>query len=468
MKRVSKNFLSLFLSDAASRILGFIAIVYIARTLTIEGFGFINYGLAFLTYALLFTNPGLTTIGAREIAKDVSNRKVIDEIFGLRLSLSGCVFLVFIIGLLLIPGHPITKKIILFYLFSLFPFAFLLEFVFQGREEMEFIGISRLVQYAIYVIFISVLLKTSRDIVMVPVAFLIGYSAAALFLLIIFLRKYKSIQIKFSFRFWRRLLAVSTPVGLATIFNSASLNFPPLILGIMYSKTEVGAFSAGFKVIVVLLIVERVFHYVFFPVISKQYALAPEKLKSSFALLTRILFAITIPLTLGGIILAPNIISLIYGAGYESAVMIFRILLLYFLIAPINSIFGYGLVAINQERQFFKVITITTFLNFILIVLLGLFYNAEGVAAALFISEMIGIIVMNRELKRHVRFRSLKYIFKPLISSLVMAIILYVLNDLSTVISLILGLFAYVMLFYFIRGFSRKDLENLKQAITQK
>ncbi len=468
MKKVSKNFLSLFLSDAASRILGFIAVVYIARTLTIEGFGFINYGLAFLTYALLFANPGLTTIGAREIAKDRSNRKIIDEILGLKFVLSGCIFLIFIIGLLLIPGHSITKKVILLYLFSLFPFALLLEFVFQGREEMEFIGISRLVQYSIYITFIFLLLKTSRDIVAVPVAFLIGYGVASVFLLLIFLRKYKSIRVKFSFRFWRKLLAMSTPVGLATILNSASLNLPPIILGVVYSKIEVGAFSAGYKVIVMLLIIERVFHYVFFPVISKQFAHAPEKLKSSFSFLTRILFALTIPLTLGGIVLAPNIISVIYGAGYESAVTIFRILLLYFLIAPINSIFGYGLVSIDKEQQFLKVITITVLLNCILIVLLGIYFRTEGVAAALFISEMVGIILMNKELKRFVQFSTLKYITKPLVCSVVMSVILYALKDMLILISLFVGLVVYVVLFFLIRGFSREDLENLRQAIVQK
>jgi O-antigen/teichoic acid export membrane protein len=65
MKKVSRNFVSLFASDGLSRVFGFVATVCIARTLTVEGFGLIHYGLAFLTYAMLFTNPGLTTIGAR-------------------------------------------------------------------------------------------------------------------------------------------------------------------------------------------------------------------------------------------------------------------------------------------------------------------------------------------------------------------------------------------------------------------
>jgi len=70
MKKVSRNVLSIFFSDGVTRIIGFVATVYIARVLVVEGFGLINYGLAFISYALLFANPGLTIIGAREVDVD--------------------------------------------------------------------------------------------------------------------------------------------------------------------------------------------------------------------------------------------------------------------------------------------------------------------------------------------------------------------------------------------------------------
>jgi O-antigen/teichoic acid export membrane protein len=402
-----------------------------------EGLGIISYGMAFLTYALLFANPGLTTIGAREIAKNHNNHRIIEEILGLRLMLASLIFLLFIIGLIVIPGKPITKNIIFFYLLSLFPFAILLEFIFQGREEMGYIGISRLVQYSIYVILLFVLLKISHNILMVPISFFIGYCAGTGILIFIFLSKYKSVKIKFSLRSWHNLLIVSFPVGLAVIFNQVSLNLPPIILGVFHSKVEVGVFSAGFKIIIMLLIIERVFHYVFFPVISKQFTHAPEKLRSSFTFLTRLLFAI-------------------------------RILLLYFLVAPVNTIFGYGLVSINQERRFFKVITYTALINLILIIILGINFKGQGAAVALFVSETIAIVLMNRELKKFVKFKSLKYIIKPFIASLIMGIVLYALKHLSIIILVILGIIIYSVVFYLIKGFSKEEIRNLKQTFVQK
>ena len=85
MQRLSRNFLALFLSDGITRLIGFAATVYIARLLAVEGFGLISYGVAFISYALLFANPGLSVIGAREVAKAPKDRRFIEETLGLRL-----------------------------------------------------------------------------------------------------------------------------------------------------------------------------------------------------------------------------------------------------------------------------------------------------------------------------------------------------------------------------------------------
>ncbi|UCG91240.1 MAG: flippase [candidate division WOR-3 bacterium] len=465
MRKLSKNLLSLFMSDVVSRLLGFIAIAYIARLLGIEGLGQIRYGFAFLNYALLFANPGLTTIGAREIAKDIHNRRIIDEVMGLRIFLSGLIFLFFIIGLFLVPGQTNTKNIILLYVLSLIPFAFLMEFVLQGREEMEYIGISRLIQYGLYIVFLLVFLRSTKDILMVPVSFLIGYAAAAGFLFSIFLKKYRILTPKFSLYHWHRLLMVSIPVGLATIFNQVSVNLPPITLGVFHSKTEVGAFSASFAIIVMLLIVERVFYYVFFPVLSRQFVHEPKKLTGSFTILTRLLFSITIPLTVGGMLVAPQLIYLIYGAGYESSIAIFRILLLYFLIAPVTTIFGYGLVAINQERRFFKVITITGIINFLFIILLGLNFRGLGAAAAFCMSELIAVVFMKRELKKFVSFEVIQYVRKPVVAAFVMAVVLLLFRDWHVIALVAVGIFVYILILYVIKGFSKEEIKKLKRAV---
>ncbi|MGB3341098.1 MAG: flippase [bacterium] len=468
MKALPRNFISLFFSDIIGRLLGFIATVYIARLLGAQGLGLLSYGVAFLTYALLFADPGLTTIGAREIAKDTGNQRIIEDILGLRLVLTIAVFILFAFGVYLIPGQLSTKTIIWTYLVSLFPLVFILEFVFQGRQEMHFIGISRLLQYIVYVFLLYIFLKERIDIYNVPVYFFFGYLVAILFLIVVFFLKSRSLSIRFSLKAWRKILAMAMPVGFATIFSQVALYLPVVALGLLHSKIEVGLYSAAYKIVAMLLIIERVFHFVFFPVISRQYRSAKDRLSRSFALLVRILFAVTMPVAVCGIVIAGNIINFIYGAEFSNSVLVLRILLLYFLITPVNTIFGYGLVAIDQQRKFFKVITYTALISVVLVISLGYLLKAPGAALALLGSETIGIILMNRQLKKHIDFKSLKQTSKPFIAALVTGFVLYIFRQGHVVMIVFAGVVIYSLVFYGIKGFSLKELSDFKNVLTAK
>jgi len=467
MKRISRNFIFLFLSDGITRLIGFAATVYIARLLAVEGFGLINYGLAFISYALLFANPGLTIIGAREVAKAPQNRRFIEETLGLRLVLAILILAILLVGTMFIPGDSTTKRVIIVYALTLFPFAVLLEFVFQGREEMGYIGAGRIIQYVVYLAVLLFFLKQATDVLVVPVAFVIGYTISASFLIGIFISKYKSFRFRFSISQWQTILSTSIPVGLAVIFNQVTISLPPIVLGIFKTNYEVGIFSAGYKIVFMLLIIERVFYYVFFPILSKQHKDNPGKLAGSFNFLTRFLFALTIPIAIGGLILAPDIITIVYGRAFLEAANVFRILLVYFMIVPINTIFGYGLIAINQEKRFFKIITITAIISALLIVVLGLRFGVYGAAGALFVSELISIILMNRQLRRSVSFGEFGYILKPFIAASVMAIFMYVLRLWHVVFLIVLGIVVYLFAFYMLRGFLRSDLKNLKDLFVR-
>lgn len=466
MKKVSKNFLSLFLSDGATRIIGFVATVYVARMLAVEGFGLIHYGLAFISYALLIANPGLTIIGAREVAKEPQDSRFIEQTCGLRIALAVLIFVVFIIGTVALPGDAPAKRVIVVYAMALFPFAFLLEFVFQGREEMEYIGVGRIIQYIIYLALLLLFLERDADIVVVPIAYVAGYVAGAAFLIAVYIRRYRSFRLRFSISRWREILSMSIPVGLAVTLNQVTISLPPIVLGIFRTNYEVGIFSAANKIIFTFLIIERVFYYVFFPIFSRQHEQQPERLESSFNFLTRLLFAVTVPTAIGGMMLAPGIIAIIYGQPFMEATGVLRILLLYFMIVPLNTIFGYGLIAIDQEKRFSRIIIITATISAVLITLLGLRFGFYGTAVALLVSESVSIVLMNRQLRKFVRFGKMAYILRPLVAGIIMAIALHMLQVLHVLVLVILGIMVYLAAFYVVKGYSGSDLQNLKAMLT--
>uniref|UniRef100_A0A7C4TAE3 Flippase n=1 Tax=candidate division WOR-3 bacterium TaxID=2052148 RepID=A0A7C4TAE3_UNCW3 len=404
MSRFSKNLFYLFLSEGASRILGFFSTVLIARIFGVDGFGKLNYAFAFLAYALLCGELGLPTIGAREVSRDKKNPKIVGEILGLRISLALLMLLIFIIGIILFPGDPLIKKLVFLYILTAFPFALLLEFVFQGREEMEYIGIGRLIQYGSYIVLLLFFVSGKEKILIVPVSYFLSYSISAGFLLIIFFYKYHKMELYFDHHAFFNLIKVSLPVGLATIVYQFAMNIPPLILGIFHNELEVGYFSAGYKILLFLLVIERIVYYLFFPIFARESAHSPKKIGQSFTLFTQLILFLTIPVAIIGLLSAPYLIKIIYGNEYYGATNILRVLLLYFIIAPLNTIWGYGLVALNQERAFFRVISIVATINIILTIVSGIFFKGIGISLALLLSELFGLFLMKKELNRFVQF----------------------------------------------------------------
>jgi O-antigen/teichoic acid export membrane protein len=314
---------------------------------------------------------------------------------------------------------------------------------------------------------IFTIVKTSDDVTGVPIAYFIGYTVAAGFLLLAFIRTYARLRIVLSWKKWRGILVSSTPVGLATIFNQLALNLPPLFLGIAYSKADVGLYSASFKIIVMLLIVERVVHYVSFPVIARQHKKEPEKLKKTFSVITRLLLTIGVPLAVGGAILAGPIIAFIYGADFSSSAVILRIMLLYFLVTPLNSIYGYGLVAMNREREFFRVIALTSFINVSLIFIVGLLMRGPGAAIALVVSESVCVVLMYRTLRRYIRFKTVTHAIKPFLAALCMGVVLYAVTGWHVIVAVLIGAGVYVSILFVLRGFTLGELASMRRSLHQ-
>ncbi len=472
VKKVSKNIIFLFTSDAASHVLGFVATIYIARLIGVEGFGMVSFGLAFLNYALLFGNPGLTTLGTREIARNKLNTSVIEDITSTRTVLASVIFILMALGVLVIPGNATVKGLILVYSLTLFPFALYLEFVFQGREEMEFVGIARFIQYASYLVLLVLLLKPSGSILTIPLCFFLSYASAAAFFIYAFIRRYHTVRFSFSIENARSLVAAAVPVGLATILYQVALNLPPVMLGINSGQREVGYFSAAYKIIFMLLIIERVFYYVFFPIASRQYHQTKDKLHGTFTSFIKFLSALTIPLAAGGIALASRIIGLVYGADFAGTVPAFRILLLYFMIAPINTVLGYGLIAMEKEKVFLKNIGITAIISVVLVFAGSYYAGGPGVAAALAIAECVALALMTNEVRRTITLTPLRQVWRQGTSALVMMAVLIVLiiffSRLNLILLVVIGIIAYLIALYFLKGFTALELRTIAGLFREK
>jgi len=156
-RRITKNFTSLLLSNVLSQVLILWAVVQLARVLGPEHFGKYIFAQVIALYFLYLADFGLQTLGTREVARqrETGSAPLIGRILLVRLGLAAAVYLLLLSAVWTVPMTEEVRELISLFGLIVFPAALLLEWVFQGMEEMEYVGIGRIARGFVYALLIS-------------------------------------------------------------------------------------------------------------------------------------------------------------------------------------------------------------------------------------------------------------------------------------------------------------------------
>ncbi|MCK4235158.1 flippase [candidate division WOR-3 bacterium] len=459
ISRPVKNFFFLIIGNGIRWILSFFVTVYLARVLGASGFGKISFAFSIFAYGVLLSDLGLTILGIREVARKKNNiDELASNILSLRLILALISFFLLLLFSLLVPLHRDTKVLLILYSFSIFFYAFYLDWFFRGRERMANIAAASIITQIIYVILVFTFVNQANDIIRIPFLWFIGIGAGTIFLFAIF---YFS-KHHFRFRLDFSLLKLSVPVGIAAIMNQVYFHFDLITIGLIKGESDVGLYNAGFKLVTFLLSVDTAFAWVYFPMVSRFFVESKEKLKLLVFSGTKLILLFAVPLAFGGTLLAGRVIHLIYGEQFTGASDAFRILIWAIPLTSIQTIFAFGLLGCNLEKKYTLGMVIGTLINIILNLLLIPLLGIKGAAAATIISEIVMLTAMFFWFKKILYVPFLKYSIKPLAATIVMLIIMLLLWKIPTVYLIICAAFVYLLVLWFLKGITKADLKLLR------
>lgn len=458
----TKNFIMLFVGDGVSTIIYFFTTIYLARVLEVGSFGKLSFALAFYSFGSFLTNLGLLSIGTRDIAQNRNNElqsRHVATIISLRQFLGIISFLLLIIVTLIINKPGTVKLLIILYGLSFFPFALLLEWVFLGWEKMTYVAIEKILVSIFYFALIIILVKGVNKIIAIPIVFFISNLLGALFLFVIYYLQKGEFKININFSKWWQFLKAAVPVGLGTILTQFSLNFSIIFLGLIKSDFELGLFSAANKLLFFLLIFDRVFLNATFPLISRYYITGKIELSALLARLHKLVLLITIPTCFGGLILSRNLMNFIYSKTYESGYHVFQVLIWYFLITVLNSIYTSSLIAGQKTKEYVSAISTGVITNIILNIIIVPFGGAFGTAIALVVGEAVTLILLTQLIKPIARIKfSLLNVIKPIFATAIMVLFIWLLHTKISMIPLIIiSALIYSGVILLIKGVTKND-----------
>lgn len=458
MSSIKKNFIYNISITLAQYVAGLIVFPHVSRCLGVELMGKTSFATNVVAYFSLFALLGASVVGAREVAicrDDFKKRSAVySSVMSVILVLSMISLVAMTVSVFIIPKFYDSRLLLLIGSFSLIFTSLQIEWLYQGIQKFEYIAKRSILVKAIYCISIFLFVRDQND-------YLIYYSLTVFSVVLngIINLLYSRRYVKFSFRDvqLKKFLKPICMFGVNKILISMYTTVNVLYLGIVCNDVEVGYYSTANKLFAILLGVISAFTTVILP---KMSSMAAEKSMDDFnALVSKsfsLILSVSIPICIGGIVLAQDIIRLLAGSGYEGAIIPMQIIM------PVIVLTGAAQVCIMQvliPLKKDKVVLYASAIGAVSAMLLNFLFvgklGATGSALVLLLSELFsGVFAFRYAVKQNVLVIPWSFIIKRIISSIPYVIICYVFGHmlaLNAIMALLLSILLCA-LYYFIES----------------
>lgn len=341
---VKKNFVYSSILTISNYLFPLITYPYVSRVLGVTNIGICNYIDSIINYFVLFSSLGITVLGIREIAASKNDKKKLSETFTSLLAISGLstivALILLILSIIFVPQFAEYQNLLLVGVAKLLGHYLLIDWLYKGLEEFKYVTDRTLFVKSLYVVAVFVFVRDSNDyeiyyllqVLMVVVNMLFNVYYSRIFVSI---NIYKPNLSKFIKPF--------LILGLYQVLTSMYTSFNVAYLGFVTNPTEVGYYTTGTKLFILLLSVYTAFTGVMMPRMSSLiHSGNIDEFKKMVSKSCSSLMSFSIPIAIFCLIFSPDIVHLLSGDGYEGAYLPSRIIM------PLIFIIGYEQILVIQ------------------------------------------------------------------------------------------------------------------------
>lgn len=410
--KIASNLFSLTSAEIASRLLGFLSLVYLGRILDTNGFGIIGFATALVSYFVLAVSFGFSTYGTIEIAKD--QRKIsefVNNIFSIRILLALFLSLVLVLYVLLSGKSSVTNYVILIIGLNLFTNAFALNWVFQAVEKMQYIAMRQILSGLLSLIGVIIFVHSKSDVVIAASVLSLSALIGNIFFIPIYQKMFTKIKLEYSREFWKELFRQSFPLAFASMMIGIYYNLDMVMIGYMKPESDVGIYNAAYKIFLLGIVPFQLIFSAFFPVLSRAGLTHSQEFKDTMKNYAKFIFGSGI---ISGIVLlsfSERIIILIFGENYLASAVPLAILAMNIIVISINVFLGNPMMAWGKQKQYSIAVTLGAVSNIILNFVLIPKYSYIGAAFATLLSEVavcIGLFYLFNKFTSGLLFKTIK------------------------------------------------------------
>lgn len=459
MTSIKENIILNCINTISGILFPVITFPYAARVLLPEGIGVINFLNSIIAYILLLTSLGIPMYAVKEVARFRDNIEVRDkitcEIIALSITLCFCGYIIVWILAKYVPR--IHEQATLFYILSLSIIfnSIGVNWFYQGIEDFKFITIRAIIIRFLSAISLFVFVKNSSDILIygiINVGSTVGNNIINFVHLgqLLHLKgiSFKSLSICRHIGPTMKLFALSVISGIYLQLNS-------IMLGFISGDEEVGFYTAGTRITHIGLMVISSMGTVLLPRCSHLIQRGDmENFNRIIRKSLNLTLLLSLPLSIGIILLAPVIVNIFCGIGYEKAIMVVCLNAPVIIMISLSSVTGIQvLYPLGKLKLIIVSISGGALTNIVVNTILIPLCGAAGASFASLIAEVAVLVLQLYLGKRFMPFEikdlfNYKYILASFIMGVIIEIISLGVN--GDLMKLILGSLCGVMVYMII------------------
>jgi O-antigen/teichoic acid export membrane protein len=349
-------------------------------------FGQLNLAQSIAVQGMGIATCGLDTAGMRDVA---ANPRATSSVAGT------VVFLRFLLGLVswgtaagltwIVPQYRACFELTALYGISMFTGALTVGWVAQAHGRMLLVGLAHLTPHILYFAGVQSAVRSGWPAASVPLAMVMAEAISAAGLWVWYCRLFQTVIFPPAPRAALNYLRQSVPIGSANIVRGLTVGSDIVLLGLFASESDVGLYSASFKLYSLGLSLILLYGTVLLPQLAACGAGNDAEMRSVVRVSLRRTLLVALAVLLIGLVTAGAVLQLLFGPNFEASAQVLRVLLV---ALPANLIAGHCrsiLVAGNRQRHDLRVAAIGMLVHVAtklgLIPLLGITGAAWGTVA---------------------------------------------------------------------------------------
>lgn len=405
-KKLVRNVASLGIIQIVNYVFPLITVPYVSRIIGPDGYGIINYAIAFIGYFTLLIAYGFDLTATRRISQNSEDKEyintVVSEVFTSRIILYIISCILFIVSLYFFK--PIQKDIFIAIILFVGCISTVIspQYIFQGLQELEIFAKLNFVRGIINMILVFILIKQSSDYFWIPLLSTIFLVLINVFLFVYAAKKFRVKYKLVSFKKAFNLILNERMIFFSTVVISLYTSTNTVVLGFFADNKEVGYYttSQGFLNIVNSMLMIPI-STALYPFIGKAFSVSREQGINLIKKIVPIVFYLTFFASVGILIFAPFLIKLIYGHKFDNSIVVLKIISFIPFIVGMSNVFGIQLMLnLGLDKMFFRTTFIASIVGLILNIFMSKYWGYIGTAWNCVIIECLVTVLMYFALKR--------------------------------------------------------------------